>query len=496
MTYEATWESIALHRVPNWYDDAKLGIFIHWGLYSVPGWAPRVPDIQTILQRHPPRWLFANIPYAEWYANTMRIDGSPTQRHHAECFGSDVPYDAFVPTFDAAASQARLQDLADLCQEAGARYVVLTSKHSDGYCLWPASTVHPIKGRYHSGRDLVGDLGAAVRHRQLRFGLYYSGGYDWPFNNAVIRTGADAILASPYSEAYARYADRHVRELIDRYQPSILWNDISWPARGDLPSLFAYYYNTVEEGVLNDRWFQPSLPRGRIADAIVRAAGFLLEQGWGVLPRSSKELKFPAPRHYDFSTPEYMQPDKGAPGKWEATRGIGHSFGANRHEAPENVMSSTELVRSFVRIVANNGNLLIGIGPEPDGTIPGWQRQPLLALGKWLATNGAAIYGSRPWETPSAVTNEGGPLSFTLQENALYAMLTEAPTTQQIQLPVDGSAVREVHLLGVDEPLPWKDDGRLTVTLPDRVPLSPVHTLRISPVPRPIVTASIVTAQG
>ena len=96
----ATWESVRTHRVPVWYDDAKLGIFLHWGLYSVPGWAPRVPNIQELLVKDGPKRMLRENPYAEWYLNSMQIKGSPTQRHHAEVYGDDYPYENFVKTFN------------------------------------------------------------------------------------------------------------------------------------------------------------------------------------------------------------------------------------------------------------------------------------------------------------------------------------------------------------------------------------------------------------
>ena len=225
--YEGTWESVGTHRVPVWYDDAKLGIFIHWGLYSVPGWAPRVPDIQQLLIHDGPKRMLRESPYAEWYRNSMQIKGSPTQEYHARTYGEDYPYDNFVRTFDDASSGADLDAIADLCRAAGARYVVLTTKHHDGFALWPSHVPHPVKGEYHARRDLVGDLSAAVRARRMRMGLYYSGGYDWPYNDAVLSTAADAVLAAPQGPRYVEYVTAHYRELIDRYPPSVLWNDMA-----------------------------------------------------------------------------------------------------------------------------------------------------------------------------------------------------------------------------------------------------------------------------
>ena len=303
--YEGTWESVRTHRVPVWYDDAKLGIFIHWGLYSVPGWAPRVPDIQQLLIHDGPKRMLRENPYAEWYRNSMQIKGSPTQEYHARTYGEDYPYDNFVRTFDDASSGAELDAIAELCQAAGARYVVLTTKHHDGFALWPSDVPHPVKGGYHARRDLVGDLSGAVRARRMRMGLYYSGGYDWPYNDAVLSTAADAVLAAPQGPRYVEYVTAHYRELIDRYRPSALWNDIGWPKDPRLPELFAHYYNTVEEGVINDRWREPGLSRNTVTDAVVRGAGAALQALWPLIPERRKHLTFATPKHYDFRTPEY-----------------------------------------------------------------------------------------------------------------------------------------------------------------------------------------------
>ncbi len=373
--------------MPAWYDDAKLGVFLHWGLYSVPGWAPQTPDIQELLIRRGPKRMLRENPYAEWYLNSMQIPGSPTRRHHHRVYGADAPYDAFVTAFDDAASGAGLDALASLCQDAGARYVVLTTKHHDGYALWPSQIPHPVKGAYHSRRDLVGELGDAVRSRRMRMGLYYSGGYDWPYNGAVIRRAADVVLAAPHDAAYREYVTAHVLELIDRYRPSVLWNDISWPAGGNLAELFARYYNTVEDGVVNDRWLQPEPVRGAVKQTLLRFGGDLLQLLWPLIPPRRKRLTFGSPRHYDFRTPEYEVLHAVTERKWELARGVGHSFGANRYERPEDIITGTELVRMFCDVISKNGNLLIGVGPRPDGTVPESQQAPLrcargLALGQ------------------------------------------------------------------------------------------------------------------
>ena len=481
--YEGTWESVGTHAVPEWYEDAKLGVFLHWGLYSVPGWAPQVPDIQQLLIHSGPKRMLRENPYAEWYFNSMQIRGSPTQRHHAEVYGEDYSYDNFVKTFNDASAGARLDTIAELCEAAGARYVVLTTKHHEGFALWPSAIPHPVKGEYHARRDLVGDLSEAVRARRMRMGLYYSGGYDWPYNHAVLSKPADAVLAVPHDRRYLDYVTGHVRELIDRYKPSVLWNDISWPAGGNLAELFAYYYNTVTDGVVNDRWVEPTIPRNVLADACVRAAGDLVQLCWRFIPEKRKRLTFSVPRHCDFRTPEYAILDTVSERKWELARGVGHSFGANRHERPQDIITDTELIQLFCDVVSKNGNLLIGVGPRPDGTIPESQQAPLRGLGAWLAVNREAVYGSRPWVIAESTTTDGTPLRFTRSGDGVYAMVLGMPPSRRVAVRgVDGSRIRRVRVVGLHERMEWAvEGGLLTVTLPDRLPIAAVTTLDLGP---------------
>ncbi len=467
--------------VPPWFDDAKLGVFLHWGLYSVPAWAPREPDIQTTLVERGPRYLLANNPYAEWYLNSMAIPGSPTARHHAEVWGG-APYEAFRGPFEAASAGADLGALADLGRRAGARYMVLTTKHHEGYCLWPSATPHPTMGAYHSPRDLVGELTAEVRAAGMRMGLYYSTGYDWPVNGAALDRAASALLTVPQSPAYARFVDAHWRELIDRYRPSILWSDIGAPADLDLEALFTDYRNTVTDGVVNDRWVQGRLPGGRVGEWALRAALAGVEAAWRLLPRGWKSLKAASHPDGDFTTPEYASPEGIPPRKWEATRGVGHSFGANHNEPASDVISGTELVRLLVDVVARNGNLLIGVGPGPDGVVPATQTAPLEGLGRWLRTNGSAIYDTRPWLTPATSTSEGTEVRFTLRGDELHTVLMEMPPTRSFTL----RGVRadpdlpEVVLTATGQKLLHRvEGGELTVTLPGTLEPTPAVALRI-----------------
>jgi len=479
--YQPNWESVGAHPLPVWYDDAKLGIFLHWGLYSVPGWAPQVSDIQRLLQNRGPAEMLRENPYAEWYLNSSRLEGSPTWQHHRDTYGPDATYDDFIRPFDDGTAVADMDSIAKVCRDAGAGYVVLTAKHHDGFCLWPTASIHPRKGRYHSRRDIVGDLTRAVRQAGLRMGLYYSGGYDWPFNDAILNNAADSFLAVPNTPDYVVYAGRHLRELINNYQPSVLWNDICWPAGGDLPALFADYYNVVPDGVINDRWIEAGQYRSEVTDALARMGGALLQRFWGYIPDSRKALTFPAQHHYDIRTPEYAGFDSVQDKKWESTRGVGHSFGANRNERPEDFITATELVRLFVDVVAKNGNLLIGIGPDAHGRFPAEQIAPLRGLGSWLRVNGDAVYRTRPWSIAETTTTEGTSVRFTRGEDSVNAILLDISEPEFGIRGVDATEVTEVRMPALGQPVEWRvSDGMLWLRLPERMPVSPAHVLTLS----------------
>ncbi len=158
--------------------------------------------------------------------------------------------------------------------------------------------------------------------------------------------------------------------------------------------------------------------------------GRLVQRFWSIIPDGYKSLTFPANHHFDIRTPEYATFDSIQDKKWESTRGVGHSFGANRNERPEDIVTTTELVRSFVDIVSKNGNLLIGVGPDQYGRFPDSQLVPLRGLGAWLQTNGSAIYGTAPWHTAEASTTEGTEVRFTQRDGALNAILLDLPARE------------------------------------------------------------------
>jgi alpha-L-fucosidase len=375
-----SFDAFKTRPCPEWYTKAGFGIFIHWGIFAIPAFAPRGQAIHDLMRDH---YDDANkyLPYAEWYENAARLPGSATARHHAETYG-DKPYAAFRPAFDEAARQFDANAWADLFKAAGARYVVFVTKHHDGYCLWPTKVENPWRPGWHTERDFVGELAEAVRARGMRFGLYYSGGLDWTARPEPIANLGDMFACVPTERAYADYAAAQVRELITCYKPSVLWNDIAWPSKADVPQLFADYYAAVPDGVVNDRWFAEDALFNHLRDPKARADFNTMMKAR--IAASDGPLESPAPPHCDFRTVEYGMGTIPKEKKWEACRGLGLAFGYNRVETPSDYMSGAELIAFHRDVIAAGGNLLINVGPMADGTIPLEQSAPLRAIGQSL----------------------------------------------------------------------------------------------------------------
>lgn len=455
MNFEPTKISIRSHKVPDWFHDAKFGIFIHWGLYSVPAFAAKGLSF-TESPKEGEEYYFKNNPYAEWYLNTLRISGSPTQEYHYKEYGEDFSYDEFAPIFNKELEKWNPQDWAELFKNAGAKYVVLVTKHHDGFLLWPSKYPNPMKENYIASRNIVGELTNSVKGKGMKMGFYYSTSFDWSFNSEPIDARTRDMVNGITSPEYTEYIKNHWYELIDDYKPSILWSDIGAPPLLDLFELFAYYYNKFPEGVINDRW-----------DKIFHEDG--------------KVYKMRRTFFYDFTTPEYYSYKIIKKKKWESNRGIGNSYGYNKMEKEGDYLTSSDFIKMLVDIVSKNGNLLLNVGPMPDGIIPKIQKEVLLGIGAWLQTNGEGIYGTRPWERVEGKTRDNIEIRFTCKNEILYIHLLNNPignTLRILSLKIPQNS--EIKLLGYNNQLKWEQEKEdLIIDTPENMIESPVYVFKV-----------------
>jgi len=441
---------LADRPVPRWFDDTKLGIFIHWGLFSVPGWAP--------LEK------YAESRFAEEYLNSMSIPGSVTARYHAKNYG-DVPYEAFVDQFRADVAQWDPEPWADLFERAGAGYVVLTTKIEDSFLMWPSEVPHPHKENWQVERDLVGELATAVRARGMRFGTYFCG-LDYTFNDRelpVVERYYPPFM--PQSDEWIAYADARWRELIERYEPSILWPDYGYPVNGNWNELCRWYVERVPDGVVNDRFIPLDW-----AKADEASTGF---------HHDFLTFEFESVHNRGQSYAELNIPDM----KWEANREMGKSWGYNRQEGDADYASTDALIHELVDVVARGGNFLLNVGPTSTGEIPFLQAKRLAGIGSWLRRHGDAIYGTHRWKRPTGATADGIDVRYTATDDAVHAIVLGAPKQAAIELDVKLADGAQVSQSSQRVPLPWQatDHGtRIELpTVPDAG--EPAIAFRLSP---------------
>ena len=444
--FVATKQSLAGRAMPQWFGDAKLGIFIHWGLYSVPAWATptTTPDKVTDWKA-----FYASNPYAEWYLNSLRIAQSPTQLHHQKMYGSAYDYYHFKDSLLQKSKNLTMASWANLFAKIGAKYVVFTTKHHDGFTMYPSKIINPFKSSaaINSPRDFVDELCKSVRKSGMKFGVYYSGGLDWTFNETPITNlWPDLFESMPKQDAYARYAESQYYELIKRYQPDILWNDINYPANGNLLNIFSTLFNSNSEAVVNDRW-----------------------QQYAALT--------------NFTTPEYQVLDSIAAQKWETCRGLGYSFGYNQLEGDGELLSSKKLIELLIDVVSKNGNLLLNVGPKADGSIPENQLKRLTDLGNWMSINSEGIYATTPYTIAAAKLKDDTELRFTKKGNNVYIFLFSLPKNNSIFIPhCHTSKSSKVFLYGANrQPLAYSAAGDgINITLPKNVAFNFAQMVKVT----------------
>jgi alpha-L-fucosidase len=439
MRFEGTASSLQNHTVPDWYNGAKFGIFVHWGIYSIPAFAP-VPsgNAGDMFADQGPQEAFKHQPYAEWYLNSLRIPDSPVGRYHKETYGEGTSYWDFARRFNEAARDWRASEWASLFAEAGARYVVLVTKHHDGFLLWNPRARHPFMPTFHAERNVVAELTEAVRAAGMRMGYYYSGLLDWTFTRRPIRDFVDLMTRTPTSRDYVAYQERHWRELMTTYRPSILWSDIGYPPGSNVAQLMADYYNMVPDGVVNDRWVQLPGPARFVLQLpimrrrINRQAAQAFEEG------ATNPMK---PVHADFTTPEYRTLSEVTEEKWEATRGIGQSFAYNQLEPEDAYLTLPELTRLFTDIISKNGNLLLNVGPKANGSIPEIQARLLRGFGAWMRRFADGIYDTKPFTTAGYDGEDGTQVRFTRNDTELFVFVSPGGADQhRLSLPTEADA--------------------------------------------------------
>lgn len=480
--FQPMWQSLEGYEIPDWYVDAKFGIFIHWGVYCVPAYL------------------------SEWYPRWMYIDQDTPRgnayRHHRETYGpqSKFGYKDFIPKLTADKFDAT--QWANLFQEAGARYVVPVAEHHDGFPMYDCSYTEWSAAKMGPKRDIVGELEKAVREKGLRFGVSSHRAFNWAYFGR--RLDFDTVdptnfglygrdIPYLYDKGFVDYKknnwpphDKQFKddwlartcELIDKYDPDLVWFDFgiapSWvdsydinPFADHLKLFAAYYYNRAAQ----------------------RKGSAIINYKFNAFPEKAAVLDLERSKMAQIREPFWQTDTAVSTSSW--------GYVQNHKYKPVN-----RLVDDLADIVAKNGCLLLNIGPKPDGTIPEHEQDMLREIGRWLAVNGEAIYGTRPWATygegPTGTAtghlSETKNTAFTAQDirfttkgTTIYAIALDWPSGGELQIGKLANGPRgydgelsKVTLLGSNARIPWtRDDAGLKVSLPDEKPCDHAFVLKI-----------------
>lgn len=469
--YEANWESLDQRPSPQWYVDAKFGIFIHWGVYSVPAFAAvNVKDEN---------------PYAEWYWNSLTegMKGGPghagaaTWAFHKRTYGANFQYFDFAPMF-----RAELFDperWADLFVRSGAKYVALTSKHHEGFTLWRNEQANRSWGRPWNSvdigpkRDLLLDLTEAGRRKGLHMGIYYSL-YEW----------YNPLWLSDKSRYVREHMIPQFKDVVNHAKPEIIFSDGEWEldsAEWHSAEMLAWLFNESPVGV-----------------------NVVIDDRWG------KDTRH---KHGGYYTTEYTSGMQGSKHPWEESRGMGYSYGYNRNETLKDYHTDRQLLLMLIDIVSRGGNLLLDIGPRADGHIPVVMEERLVEIGNWLRVNGEAIYGTSAF-APAAQWSEGtrphleekefraeydisklvdAPQAgyshieafYTAKGDIVYAILPRWPEGEIVLRDVPVASDSKITLLETQDELTWRrqNDG-IVISAPlelrSKLPFRQAYVLRLS----------------
>ena len=464
-TFESTWNSLVTHRTPQWFRDAKFGIYTHWGIYSVPAYGRN----------------------GTWYPHNIYNETTPEHRHHVRTYGplSEFGYKDFIPLFTAEKFDA--DEWAEIFKGAGAKFAGPVAEHHDGFSMWP-STVNPWNAeRMGPKQDIVGSLAAAIRGQGMKFAATFHHSHNWWFfpvwderfdcahpANTGIYPRPHGKDERPDQEYLDTWRDK-IYEVIDRYQPDLLWFDFGLGAIQERyrREMLAHYYNKERD------W-------GREVVVTFKE----IPKGWNNLPPGTGVADLEVGKMNDLTHHIWITDtsiDAGPNGTWSHVRNVGYK-------------STERLIHNLVDRVSKNGYLLLNVGPRADGAIPEQARAGLAGMGKWLEINGEAIYGTTPWLAygtgPTKV--EGGShfnennearftshdFRFTVKGNDLFAVCLGRPgdsvtiDTLKILYPEE---IAGVTMLGSDQPLKWKiDEDGMTIETPEKVTGEYAFTFRIS----------------
>jgi len=464
--FAASWDSLQEYEIPEWYLDAKFGIFIHWGVYCVPA--------------------FGN----EWYPRQMYQRGTPHYQHHLETYGpqTEFGYKDFIAMLTADKFDA--SEWAQLFADAGAKFVVPVAEHHDGFAMYDCSFSDWTATKMGPKRDIIGELATAVRDKQMVFGLsshraehfwFFDGGKTFPTdvqdeaNDGLYGPAEPAakdwhdIAANPPTPEFLDDWLARTCELVDKYQPQLVWFD--WWIGNDgfvshLRRFTSYYYNrgvTWNKGVAINYKYE-AFPKG--------TAVFDVERG------QLSEIR-----------PEFWQTD---------TSVSRNSWG---YVTNHDYKPVSDIIHDLVDIVSKNGALLLNIGPRADGTIPEPEVEMLLEIGRWLKVNGEAIYGTRPWhifgegptKVPTGAFTDTKRQAFTQEDirfttkgdpteaGTLYATVLAWPEDELVITSLAGQTIAGVALLGYDGTLTWSSDAEgLHVRIPAQKPCDHAFAFKLT----------------
>ncbi len=404
-----------------WWRDARFGLFIHWGLYAIPAG----------------EWKGKNT-HAEWIRTTAQI---PLEE-----------YDKFLPQFNPVEFDADLW--VRLAKTAGMKYIVITSKHHDGFCLWPSELTDFDVAASPFKRDILGELSRACARHGVTFCFYHSI-MDWHHPDYLPRLKWEAAKRSAKGadmERYIRYMKAQLRELVDRYDPAVLWFDGEWEETWNHQrglDLYKYVRTLKPDIIINNR----------------------VDKGRSGMAGLTKKGEFCG----DFGTPEQEIPAQGLPGvDWESCMTMNRFWGWNK--ADTQWKSTQDLLRNLIDIASKGGNFLLNVGPKPDGTFPQQAIKRLEEMGHWMSLYGDAIYATQaspfaklPWGRCTQKTTD--------QQTSLYLHVFDWPADGQLLVPGLMNKPAAVSFLASQQTISAdpQDDG-LHLNLPPE-PINPIASV-------------------